>query len=432
MRAGRSGDDRARRRRAAREPRRPRVHQAADAQGGRGRSGARSRRTTTSATSRRPTPASSRSCSCSSCSRAAARSSRRLLAPYRERYFLTGEINTPVADVPLKLQELKERYARARAAGSRTSTGSRWTSTTGTSTSGPSNTEPLLRLNLEALSRELMDEKRDEVLALIRASCVGSPRGRPARTGARHRPPAAVQVLGVRRVWFSDTDAQGVVYYGRYLPYFDHARTEYHRHLGGLTALDGSEFVMRASQVEYLAPARFDDLIESFVRVARIGRTSITYECAAWRLPDDSLMVDGDADPRPRRLEPSGARRRSPTRSGRRSGRSRATLSRSERVSTRALEALDRVLNRGGDADDVLRSAVARARAGAGDQLGGNRVPGGGNAHRSALRPVSLTRRGGSGCPSCTRAPRSASSGSTARPRPPFSTASRCSSRNTS
>ena len=36
----------------------------------------------------------------------------------------------------------------------------------------------------------------------------------------------------IARVWFSDTDAQGVVYYGRYLPYFDHARTEYHRHLG--------------------------------------------------------------------------------------------------------------------------------------------------------------------------------------------------------
>ena len=49
------------------------------------------------------------------------------------------------------------------------------------------------------------------------------------------------------RVWFSDTDAQGVVYYGRYLPYFDHARLEYHRHLG-LTALwrGPREFVMRA------------------------------------------------------------------------------------------------------------------------------------------------------------------------------------------
>ena len=92
------------------------------------------------------------------------------------------------------------------------------------------------------------------------------------------------------RVWFSDTDAQGVVYYGRYLPYFDHARTEYHRHLGGV-ATPGCEFVMRASAVEYHAPARFDDLIEAFVRVSRIGRSSVTYECTACRLPDDTLMV---------------------------------------------------------------------------------------------------------------------------------------------
>ena len=92
------------------------------------------------------------------------------------------------------------------------------------------------------------------------------------------------------RVWFSDTDAQGVVYYGRYLPYFDNARTEYHRHLGGL-ATAGSEFVMRASAVEYHAPARFDDLIEAFVRVIRIGRSSMTYECAAYRLPEETLMV---------------------------------------------------------------------------------------------------------------------------------------------
>ena len=94
------------------------------------------------------------------------------------------------------------------------------------------------------------------------------------------------------RVWFSDTDAQGIVYYGRYLPYFDHARTEYHRHLG-MTGpwLEGREFVMRASNVEYHAPARFDDLVETFVRLARIGRTSATYECAAYRVEDDLLMV---------------------------------------------------------------------------------------------------------------------------------------------
>ncbi len=91
-----------------------------------------------------------------------------LLAPFRERFFLTGEINTPVADVPLKLQELKERYS---------ADGGRISHLDGLSVDfddwhfnvRPSNTEPLLRLNLEALGQSLMEEKRDEVLALIRA-----------------------------------------------------------------------------------------------------------------------------------------------------------------------------------------------------------------------------------------------------------------------
>jgi acyl-CoA thioester hydrolase len=94
----------------------------------------------------------------------------------------------------------------------------------------------------------------------------------------------------ITRVWFSDTDAQGVVYYGRYWPYFDHARTEYHRHLGRFHG-DGQEFVMRAATIEYHAPARFDDLLEVFVRIERIGRTSVTYDHAAYRLEDDLLMV---------------------------------------------------------------------------------------------------------------------------------------------
>jgi phosphomannomutase len=91
-----------------------------------------------------------------------------LLAPFRERYFLTGEINTPVADVALKLQELKERYAAQ---------GGVVSHLDGISVEfddwhfnvRPSNTEPLLRLNLEALSEPLLDEKRDEVLDVIRS-----------------------------------------------------------------------------------------------------------------------------------------------------------------------------------------------------------------------------------------------------------------------
>ncbi len=91
-----------------------------------------------------------------------------LLAPFRSQYFLTGEINTPVADVALKLQELKERYAGE---------GGRVTHLDGISVDfddwhfnvRPSNTEPLLRLNLEALDEATMERRRDEVLALIRS-----------------------------------------------------------------------------------------------------------------------------------------------------------------------------------------------------------------------------------------------------------------------
>jgi phosphomannomutase len=89
-----------------------------------------------------------------------------ILAPFRERYFITGELNTRVDDVPLKLQEIKERFGREGAV----------SHLDGISVDGdgwhfnvrPSNTEPLLRLNLEARTQELMERKRDEVLAVIR------------------------------------------------------------------------------------------------------------------------------------------------------------------------------------------------------------------------------------------------------------------------
>ena len=96
------------------------------------------------------------------------------------------------------------------------------------------------------------------------------------------------------RVGFSDTDAQGVVYYGRYMPYFDLARTEFHRHVGRIHFGD-VDFAMRAITVEYVAGARFDDLLEVFVHVERVGTTSITYHHAAYRADDDTLMATAKA-----------------------------------------------------------------------------------------------------------------------------------------
>jgi acyl-CoA thioester hydrolase len=102
------------------------------------------------------------------------------------------------------------------------------------------------------------------------------------------KPPFKYSAL--TRVGFSDTDAQGVVYYGRYMPYFDLARTEYLRHLGLLEGAE-AQLVMRAAIVEYFAPARFDDTLEIFVRVARLGHTSVTFEHSAFRAEDNRLMV---------------------------------------------------------------------------------------------------------------------------------------------
>jgi len=89
-----------------------------------------------------------------------------LLAPLRSKYFITGEINSKVADVAAALRRLEERHGDAQI-----------TKMDGVSVDypdwhfnvRPSNTEPLLRLNLEAFSHEDMVRRRDEVLALIRA-----------------------------------------------------------------------------------------------------------------------------------------------------------------------------------------------------------------------------------------------------------------------
>jgi phosphomannomutase len=93
---------------------------------------------------------------------------RELLAPLREKYFISGEINTRVSDMK-KLQEkidsIQARYQDGRVY-----------TMDGVSVEYPdwhfniraSNTEPMLRLNLEATTERMMEQKRDEVLGFIR------------------------------------------------------------------------------------------------------------------------------------------------------------------------------------------------------------------------------------------------------------------------
>jgi phosphomannomutase len=90
-----------------------------------------------------------------------------LVGEFRSRYFISGEINSEVADQQAKMEELAERYSDGEVS---------WLDGVSVDYADwhfnvrPSNTEPLLRLNLESLvSREGMEQKRDEVLGLIRA-----------------------------------------------------------------------------------------------------------------------------------------------------------------------------------------------------------------------------------------------------------------------
>jgi len=88
-----------------------------------------------------------------------------ILRPFREHFFITGELNTPVEDVDATLRALEERFGAE----------GRVSHLDGLSVEAddwhfnvrPSNTEPLLRLNLEALDPDLMERKRDEVVAVI-------------------------------------------------------------------------------------------------------------------------------------------------------------------------------------------------------------------------------------------------------------------------
>lgn len=84
-----------------------------------------------------------------------------------QKYFISGEINSKVPDVQAKIDEIKEKYATK---------ADNVIEIDGITCEYPewrfnvrgSNTEPLIRLNLEAISQELMEQKRDEVLGVIR------------------------------------------------------------------------------------------------------------------------------------------------------------------------------------------------------------------------------------------------------------------------
>src|SRR5471030_491602 len=89
------------------------------------------------------------------------------------------------------------------------------------------------------------------------------------------------------RVRWSEVDMQKIVFNGNYLNYIDVAIAEYWRAIGlpypqGYVDRYANDVYLRKASVEYLGSARYDDLLDVLVRVARLGRTSMTFDFEIW------------------------------------------------------------------------------------------------------------------------------------------------------
>ncbi|MBI3654215.1 MAG: acyl-CoA thioesterase [Acidobacteria bacterium] len=95
------------------------------------------------------------------------------------------------------------------------------------------------------------------------------------------------------RVRFADTDLQGIVFNGNYLTYYDVAWTEYFRELG-LTYQKmlemNADTVLARTEIDFKAPARFDDILEIYVRVAKIGNSSLLFRFEIYLQGEDRLL----------------------------------------------------------------------------------------------------------------------------------------------
>jgi acyl-CoA thioester hydrolase len=98
------------------------------------------------------------------------------------------------------------------------------------------------------------------------------------------------------RIYFEDTDAGGIVYHASWLRFFERARTDWLREMGitqaELARTQGLGFVVRDLQIEYLRPARLDDLIQTELSVADLRRASLRLEQRAQSADGSRRLVD--------------------------------------------------------------------------------------------------------------------------------------------
>jgi acyl-CoA thioester hydrolase len=98
------------------------------------------------------------------------------------------------------------------------------------------------------------------------------------------------------RVYYEDTDSSGVVYHANYLKFMERARTEWLRAFGfeqdELLARHGVILVVHSIKVDFLKPARFNDLLQVTVTLGRRGRASVTIHQGVRR--DDLVLCEGE------------------------------------------------------------------------------------------------------------------------------------------
>ena len=95
------------------------------------------------------------------------------------------------------------------------------------------------------------------------------------------------------RVRFAETDLQGIVFNGNYLTYYDVAWTEYFRAMGMAwkdIVETGADTVLARTTIEFKSPAHFDEVLEIYTRVSKIGNTSITFDFEIYPEGDERLV----------------------------------------------------------------------------------------------------------------------------------------------
>lgn len=98
------------------------------------------------------------------------------------------------------------------------------------------------------------------------------------------------------RIYYADTDLSGVVYHANYLNYMERARSDFFRAVGitKLADLDGGEptaWALRKAELEYIRPARFDDVIEVHTTIGAM--TGVRVDVIQTTYCKDQLLVRG-------------------------------------------------------------------------------------------------------------------------------------------